>query len=89
MDAAEVINIAVYALVGLAVSTGFLLALFVGFLVVAGFSKHRDRSSGSAVVRNIAERLGTRAAYLPPSAPRGPVDQLRTPELIEQSKSSE
>ena len=85
MAAAEITNIAIYALVGLAVSTGFLLALFVGFLVIAGFSKHRGRSSGSAIVRNIAERLGTRAPYLPPGAPRGPADQLRTPELVEQS----
>ena len=85
MDAAQVTNIVIGALVGLAVSTGFLLALFIGFLVLAGFSKHRGRSSGSAIVRNITERLGTRATYLPPSAPRGPADQLRTPELIEQS----
>ena len=85
MDAAQVANIAIYALVGLAVSTVFVLALFVGFLVLAGFSKHRGRSSGSAIVRNISERLGTRATYLPPSAPRGPADQLRTPELVEQS----
>lgn len=85
MEAAEITNIAIYALVGLAVSTGFLLALFVGFLVIAGFSKHRGRSSGSAIVRNIPERLGTRATYLPPGAPRGPADQLRTPELVEQS----
>ena len=88
METAEVARIAVYALVGLAVSTGFLLALFVGFLVIAGFSKHRGRPSGSAIVRNIAERLGTRATYLPPSAPRGHVDQLRTPELVEQSEQN-
>lgn len=88
MDAAEITNVAIYALVGLAVSTGFLLALFIGFLVIAGFSKHRGRSSGSAIVRNIAERLGTRATYLPPSAPRGPADQLRTPELVEQAKGN-
>ena len=85
MDAAQAINIAIYALVGLGVSTVFVLALFVGFLVLAGFSKHRGRTSGSAIVRNMAERLGTRATYLPPSAPRGPADQLRTPELVEQS----
>lgn len=84
MDA-SVVQVAVYALVGLAVSTGFLLALFVGFLVVAGLSKHSGRTPQSAVVRNIYERLGTRADYLPPTAPRGPVDQLRTPELNEQN----
>ena len=82
MNAADV---AFYALVGLAVSTGFLLSLFVGFLVIAGFSKLRSRSSGSAIVRNVGERMGTRATYLPPGARSGPTDQLRTPELLEQS----
>ncbi|MCE2543385.1 MAG: hypothetical protein OXF27_20815 [Acidobacteria bacterium] len=85
MDVAEISRIAIGTLLGLAISTGFLLALFVGFLVIAGFTKHRSRSRGSAIVRNIAERLGTGATYLPPSAPRGPADQLRTPELVEQS----
>jgi hypothetical protein len=85
MDVAEITRIAIGALMGLAVSTGFLLALFIGFLVIAGFTKHRGRSQRSAIVRNIAERLGTGATYLPPSAPRGPADQLRTPELVEQA----
>ena len=85
MELAEIGRIAIGALLGLAVSTGFLLALFIGFLVVAGFTKHRSRSQRSAIVRNIAERLGTAATYLPPDAPRGPADQLRTPELVEQS----
>ena len=84
MDA-SVVQIAIGALLGLGISTGFLLALFIGFLVVAGLSKHSDRTPQSAVVRNIYERLGTRAAYLPPTAPRGPADQLRTPELTEQT----
>jgi hypothetical protein len=85
MDVAEITRIAIGALMGLAVSTGFLLTLFIGFLVIAGFTKHRGRSRRSAIVRNIAERLGTGATYLPPDAPRGPADQLRTPELLEQS----
>ena len=72
------------ALQGLVLSTGFLLALFVGFLVVAGFCKFRRREPGSAIVRNLAECLGSGARYLPPTAPRGPADQLRTPELQEQ-----
>ncbi len=78
-------EIAFGALQGLLLSTGFLLALFVGFLVVAGFCKFRRREPGSAIVRNLAECLGSGAQYLPPGAPRGPADQLRTPELQEQS----
>ena len=79
------VEIALGALQGLVASTGFLLALFIGFLVVAGFPKFRTRDRDSAVVRNLSERLGTGARYLRPDAPRGPADQLSTPELLEQS----
>lgn len=78
-------EVAFAALQGLIVSTGFLLTLFIGFLVVAGFCKFRRREPGSAIVRNLSECLGSGAQYLPPTAPRGPADQLRTPELQEQS----
>ena len=37
------------------------------------------------VVRNLGERLGGTATYISPHAPRGPADQLHTPELLEQS----
>ena len=79
-------DIAVGTLQGLIFSTGFLLALFIGFLVLAGFSKLRTREHDSPFVRNLSERLGTGARYLPPDAPRGPADQLHTPELREQSR---
>ena len=78
-------EVAFGALQGLILSTGFILVLFVGFLVVAGYCKFRRREPGSAIVRNLAECLGSGAQYLPPNAPRGPADQLRTPELQEQS----
>lgn len=79
------VEIALGALKGLAISTGFLLTLFVGFLLLAGLSKLRQRDPQSAVARNIAERLGSQTRYLPPDAPRGPADQLKTPELMEQA----
>ena len=80
------LDLAVGAAQGLVTSTAFLLALFVGFFLVAGLSKLRGRRSrNSAVARNLAERMGSRARYLRPDAPRGPADQLRTPELVEQS----
>ena len=78
------LEVAFAALQGLILSTGFILALFIGFLVVAGYCKFRRREPGSAIVRNLAECLGSGAEYLPPT-PRGPIDQLRTPELLEQS----
>ena len=71
-------------LIGLIVSTGFLLALFIGFCVLVGLPKLRATDRRTRVVRNLVDRMGARVRYLPPDAPRGPVDQLRTPELLEQ-----
>jgi hypothetical protein len=52
----------------LAVSVAVLLILLVGFCILFVFPKLR--------------RPG-RNAYISPDAPHGPVDQLRTPELLE------
>jgi len=41
------------------------------------------------VVRNLGEQMTGDVHYLPPDAPRGPTDQLRTPELIEQTGRQE
>jgi len=65
-----------------AASTAVLLALFLGVCVLFNFRKLKPRR-GARVVRNLDERLGGTPAYLPPSVPRGPIDQLRTPELLE------
>ena len=60
------------------------LALFVGGCVFLHFLKVKSRRH-SLVVRNLDERLGTPIVYLPPSAIRHgrPVDQLKTPDLLE------
>jgi len=81
---AEIQSIAMAALQGLITSTVFILVLFVGFIVVAGFTKFRRTGRDSLVVRDLSEQMGGVLQYLPPNAPRGPVDQLRTPELLEQ-----
>ena len=91
LDASVVTSGVIQTLVGLLVSTGFLLTLFVGFLVVAGFSKFRKINRSSLVHRNLVDRMndqGGSVEYLPPDAPRGGADQLRTPELLEQSGNS-
>lgn len=82
MNASEIQDLLVGALQGLGVSSAFLLVLFIGFCVLVGFTKHR-KTSGTRVVRNLDDRLGEALQYLPPDAPRGPTDQLRTPELLE------
>ena len=84
MSASEIRDLLVGALQGLGVSSAFLLVLFIGFCVLVGFTKHRE-ASGTRVVRNLDDQLGEVVHYLPPDAPRGPADQLRTPELLEQA----
>ena len=73
------------ALQGLVSSVVFVLALFIGFCVIFGFRKLKKTAGGSAmVIKSLDERISHRPMeYLPPTAPRGPSDQLRAPELIE------
>ena len=89
MSLLEVQSIAAGALQALIVSTAFLLALFLGFIVLVGFSKFRRTGRNKLVVRDLAERMGSAFSYLPPDAPRGPADQLKTPELLEQAGHKE
>lgn len=73
-------------LVGLGVSTVFLLVLFIGFLVIFGLTKFRKTGRNTLVVRNLVDRMdGGRLKYLSPDDLSGQVDQLRTPELLEQA----
>ncbi len=85
----EIQSLVIGVLQGLGLSTVFLLAVFVGFCVIVGFTKHRAIHKGSPVVRSLDDRLGSGAVYLSPSVPRGPADQLRTPELLEESDPQE
>ena len=85
MSLSGISQILIAALTGLLSSTVFLLALFIGFCFLAGLPKLRTRNRDSMVVRSLAERMDGKATYLSPRAPHGPADQLRTPELLEQS----
>lgn len=69
-------NLVIGALTGLGVSTLFVLVLWIGFCVLLGFTKHRQSGPGTLIVRSLEEAGGQRATYLPPNAPRGPIDQL-------------
>jgi acid phosphatase family membrane protein YuiD len=81
----DVVQIALGALQGLGASTVFVLALFIGFCVIFGFTKTKRTAGGSAtVVKSLDERISHQPmVYLLPSAPRGPADQLHSPELLE------
>ena len=61
----------------------FLIALLVGFSVALNFPKLRKGGGKTLTVRSLDERFGRTTEYLPPTAPRGPADQLATPELLE------
>jgi hypothetical protein len=71
------------AIQGIVVIAAFLLAIFILFTVVVGAKKLRRRGPNGA--RSLEERVGQGqlARFLPPTAPRGRVDQLQTPELLE------
>jgi len=82
---ADVQQLAMGALLGLASSTGFVLALFIGFCVVVGFTKLKKTAGGGAmVIKSLDERISRQPmVYLSPAAPRGPADQLKAPDLLE------
>lgn len=81
---ADVQQIVIGAVQGLASSTAFILALFIGFCVVVGFTKIKKTAGNAMVVKSLDESLSHRpVSYLPPNAPRGPADQLKAPELAE------
>ena len=86
MSPVELRDLVIGTLTGLGVSTVFLLALFIGFCVLLNFPKLRRSTRHSLVHRSLDERLkGTPTVYLLPDAPRGPADQLKTPELLEEA----
>jgi acid phosphatase family membrane protein YuiD len=81
----DVVQIAIGTLQGLGASTIFVLALFIGFCVLFGFTKTKKTAGGrAAVIKSLDERITQQPmAYFSPADPRGPVDQLHSPELVE------
>jgi hypothetical protein len=71
---------------GLVVSTVSLLLLFVGFVLLFNLPKLRTRGPRSRAIRSLDDLVGRTRPYLGPDAPRGTVDQLRTPELLETTR---
>ena len=72
-------------------STVFILALFLGFCIIFGFPKLRSTMGHkSMVIKSLEERVGQEAfvRYMRPDAPRGPIDVLRTPELLERARKA-
>jgi acid phosphatase family membrane protein YuiD len=85
MSAVDVQNLVVGTIQGIVSSTVFILSLLVGFCVVFGFTKLRKTAGGAAmVIKSLDERLSHRPMeYLSATTPRGRVDLLQAPELVE------
>jgi hypothetical protein len=80
----DVVNIALGTLQGVVSSSVFVLALFIGFCVIFGLTKLKKTAGRALVVKSLDETITHRSmVYLKPSAPHGPADQLRSPELLE------
>ncbi len=80
-------NGALGTLTAFTVSAVVVLVLFIGFCVFFALPKFRPSGRHTRVVRGLDELVGERQTFLPPSAPRGRVDQLRTPELLERKSA--
>ena len=84
-SAAEIQQVVFGVVQGLASSTVFILALMIGFCVVVGFTKLKKTAGGGVmVIKSLDEQMTHKPAeYLQPGDPRGPADQLHSPELLE------
>ena len=80
----DALQIAVGAVQGLLSSSVFVLALFIGFCMLFGLTKLKKMAGNAPVVKSLDETITHRPmVYLLPGDPRGPADQLRSPELLE------
>ena len=68
---------------GVIASTVFIVILLVGFSFFVGLTKLRKSGGKTKIVRSLDEMVGGSANFFPPTVPRGPVDQLNSPELLE------
>ena len=68
MSGADILQIVLGLLQGLVSSSLFVLALFIGFCVIVGFTKTKRTAGGAAmVVKSLDERISHRPMeYLPP-----------------------
>jgi hypothetical protein len=79
MNVADITNLVVGVLTGIVSSSLFILALFIGFCVLLGFTKTKKTAGGSGpVIKSLDETISHKSmAYLPPNAPRGHADPLK------------
>ena len=88
MTPADVVSLVIGALTAITASSVFILALFLGFCIIFGFPKLRSTvGRKSKTVKSLDELVGQASygEYMPPDRPRGPIDVLKTPELLERA----
>jgi hypothetical protein len=84
VTATDVQQLVLGAIQGVASSTVFVLALFIGFCVIVGLTKLKKTAGGVMVIKSLDEQMTHKPmVYLRPSDPHGPIDQLHSPELLE------
>ena len=91
MTSADLVDLGIGFLQAFSASSAFILALFLGFCTVLGFPKLRSTMGHkSMVIKSLEERVGQErfVRYMPPDAPRGPIDVLKTPELLERARKA-
>jgi hypothetical protein len=91
LTSADIVSLVVGALTAIGASSVFILALFLGFCIILGFPKLRATTGRrSMTVKSLEERVGQGAyvAYMPPESPRGTIDVLKTPELLERARAA-
>jgi hypothetical protein len=80
----DAIQVVAGTLQGILSSTIFILVLFMGFCIIVGFTKTKRTSGNVAVIKSLDETIThSPMVYLTPTSPRGPADQLHSPELME------
>ncbi len=75
MTVSDAVGLVVGLLQGLGSIAIFLLALFIGVCVLLTLTKFRS-TRNSLTVKSLDELVGAPIRYLPPSTPRGQMDQL-------------
>jgi hypothetical protein len=80
----DAIQMVVGLLEGATLGAVFVLIIFIGFCVGLGFTKTKKTAGNALVVKSLDEAVSHQAvSYFAPTAPRGPSDQLKAPELLE------
>ena len=83
MSATDLQNLLSGTLIGVVAGAVAVLGLLIGVCVLLDLPKLRRSGPRTRVVRSLDEALGRAVPYLTPAQARGPIDQLRTPELLE------